>query len=370
HGYLKSLLDALEISPESQVLVFSQTSFQLRKISPSRPRAVYFNDDTYIGWVQGGDVIEMSTSDPQLGGVFYTLPQQEKTSITFTRDRGQCLTCHASSRTRGVPGHLVRSIFPNDLGQPLLASGTFTTDHTSPFSERWGGWYVTGTHGSMRHMGNVMIDEGEDSATLNREQGANCKSLQHLIRTEPYLTPHSDLVALMVLEHQTQMHNALTLASMETRIARHYDGMMNEALGREPDYQSESTGRRIQSVCDKLLRGLLFAGEFKLEAPITGTSGFQEEFATRGPVDSQGRSLRQFDLKTRMFKYPCSYLIYSDAFIQLPDDVRDYTLHRLHEVLTGADTSEEFAHLSAADRQAIREILMDTLPGLPEEWRK
>ena len=155
-GYLPALLELLDIPTSSQMLVFSKTSFQLRRINPHRPRALYFNDHAYIGWVQGGDVVEITSVDPQQGAIFYTLAQEETDQPRFIRDKGQCLTCHASSRTKGVPGHLVRSVYTSQSGQPQFGSGTFTTDHRSPFTERWGGWYVSGTHGEMRHMGNVL----------------------------------------------------------------------------------------------------------------------------------------------------------------------------------------------------------------------
>ncbi len=363
-GYLPSLLKALEVPPSSQMLVFSKTSFQLRKISPLRPRAIYFGDDAYLGWVQRGDVIEISAVDPQQGAVFYTLEQEETDTPRFVRDRGQCITCHASSRTQGVPGHLVRSVYSERSGQALLGSGTFTTDHRSPFEERWGGWYVSGTHGAMRHMGNVMVQDRDRPESIDREAGANVVDLKPLLNVEPYLVPTSDIVALMVLEHQTQMHNRLTLANYEARSAAHYDAVMNEAFDRPADHQTETTQRRIASAGEKLLDYLLFSEEFALTAPVKGSSKFTEEFAALGPRDRQGRSLRDFDLERRLFKYPCSYLIYSSSFDALPAPVKSYVARRLKEVLTGEDRTPAFAHLNDDDRRVILEILQDTKPEL------
>jgi len=368
HGYLPAVLEALSIPTSSQMLVFSQTSFQLRKISRHRPRAVYFNDQSYIGWVQGGDVVEVSTVDPELGAVFYTLSQDRNQKIRFIRDRGQCLTCHASSRTQGVPGHLVRSVFPDESGRPMLGSGTFTTDHTSPFSERWGGWFVTGTHGAMRHMGNAFVTDKLDTQNIDREKGANVTKLDRLVDTTPYLEPTSDLISLMVLEHQTQMHNFITLAHMETRLARHYDSIMNKALERAPDFQSESTKRRVRAVSDKVVKSLLFCDEFALKSPVKGVSSFSKDFSRLGPRDTQGRSLRDFDLQTRLFRYPCSYLIYSDAFQTLPDVVMRQVMDSLQGILFAQRVPEGFEHLSDKDRQNIREILIETLPGLTADW--
>lgn len=217
----------------------------------------------------------------------------------------------------------------------------------------------------MRHMGNAIADRN-DPDNLDRESGANVTELSGLLDVSPYLTQHSDIVALMVLEHQIQMQNHLTRANYENRAASHYDGVMNAALDRPEDHVSESTDRRIAAVGDKLLEYLLFSDEFRLTAPVEGTSAFAREFAARGPRDSQGRSLRDFDLQTRLFKYPCSYLIYSDSFNQLPPGVKSYVTQKLHDVLTGRDWSEEFAHLSNPDRSAILQILTETKPDLWE----
>ena len=364
HGWLPSVLEQLNVSQSSQLLVFSKTSLQLRRIMPSRPRALYFNDETYIGWVQRGDVVEVSTVDPEQGAIFYTLKQQITASPKFVRDRGQCLICHASSRTKGVPGHLVRSVYPSRDGQPHFGLGTITTDHATPFKKRFGGWYVTGTHGDMRHLGNAIADDNRKDP-IDPEPGANLANPGRLFRTSPYLQQTSDLVAMLVLEHQTQMHNLITLASFETRRAKHHDAVMNAALKRPKDYCSDSTGRRIASAAQKLVEYLLFKDEFRLTSPVAGTSGFADEFSTRGTRDIKGRSLRDFDLQTRMFKYPCSFLIYSEAFDALPPATLDVVYARLLEILNDSSESvdDAFAHLTSADRIAIREILAETKPG-------
>lgn len=359
HGYLPSVLKALDVPISSQMLVFSQTSFQLRRISPTHPRAVYFGDDAYVGWVQDGDVLEMAAVDPQLGAVFYTLDQTESVKPKFVRDRGQCTSCHASSRTQGVPGHLVRSVFPDVNGRPLLGSGSYVTDHRSPFEKRWGGWYVSGTHGEMRHMGNAIAHDRTNPEDLDREAAANVTDLSKIVNTRPYLSPHSDLVALMIMEHQSQMQNFITLANFEARSALHYDNIMNKALDRPEGHQSDTTVRRLDKVSEKLLQYMLCCDEFALASPVQGASDFATEFAERGIRDSQGRSLRDLDLKTRLFKYPCSYQIHSEAFLCLPEPIKDRVYSRLHDVLSGTDQSEDFSHLSGPDREAILAILND-----------
>lgn len=364
-GYLKSVLEALDISPTSQALVFSKTSFQSAKIAPKTPRALYFNDDVYVGWVRRGDVLEVASIDPALGTVFYLLDQAPADRPTFARETHACLQCHDSTKTQDVPGVLVRSLYPSRAGSPVFSAGSFVTSHESPLAERWGGWYVTGTHGKQRHMGNVVL-KGENPDDLDREAGANLVDLGKLIDTTPYLTPHSDIVALMVLEHQTQAHNALIRANYEARIALRQQAEMDKALGRPSGTISESTRHRIENYAEKVVRAFLFVDEAKLTGPVSGTSGYAEQFAGRGPRDPRGRSLREFDLKTRMFKYPCSYLIYSKPFDALPAEARAHVFRRLREVLTGADRSADFDHLSAEDRRATLEILRATKPGFDD----
>jgi len=255
----------------------------------------------------------------------------------------------------------VRSVFPDRAGHPILGSGTFTSDHTSPFAERWGGWYVTGNHGSMRHMGNRVYTE-ENSIKSDREAGANLASLDQFFTATSYLSPHSDIVALMVLEHQTQMHNAITAANYETRHALYQSFQMNEILGREPEHISESADRRIDAAAERVLRYLLMCEEYKLEDKVAGTSGFAESFASNGLKDSQGRSLRDLDLSERLFRYPCSYLIYSPSFDSLPDEVRKRVCTGLVHVLEGRDQSPTYAHLTPTMRRGILEILRETKP--------
>ncbi len=365
-GYVRSLLRELNVPLSSQMLVFSKTSLQRQRINPRTPRGIYFGDDVYVGFCQKGDLIEVTAVDPQLGAVFYTLNQKKDEKPRFQRQTDNCLICHASSFNQGYPGHLARSVFADGSGLPLLASGTYRIDHTSPLKQRWGGWYVSGTSGKQTHLGNLIVRGNPRPEEIDNSANINCTHLDRYFKTAPYPTPHSDIVALMVMEHQTEMHNRLTRANFQTRLALYDEAEFNKALGRPADYRSDSTLRRIKNAGEPVVQYLLFCEEAPLTDPIKGTSGFTEEFAKRGPHDSQGRSLRDFDLKRRLFTYPCSYVIYSEAFESLPAAVKDYILRRLWEVLSGKDTSKEFAHLSAADRQAILEILRATKPNLPD----
>jgi hypothetical protein len=259
-SYLRSLLNALEVPVSSQCLVFSKTSLQLSHISPRTPRAIYFNDDVYVGVVLGSNIMELAAMDPQLGSIFYTF-EREEDRVQIIRDKGQCLSCHATSRTERVPGVLVRSVYSDRAGRPRSGSSSYVTDHRSPFEQRWGGWYVTGSHGSMRHLGNVFALDRDNPEQVDVDESANQMSLPSFVNAPSYLTSSSDIVALMVLEHQTHVHNLITRANYEARMAAHLDMAMNEALGRSPDFVSESTKRRIASVSESLVAGLLFADE-------------------------------------------------------------------------------------------------------------
>lgn len=363
-GYLSSVLRLLNVPVSSQGLVFSKTSFQLFRISPQNPRAIYFNDDVYVGFVRGGDFVEVSTADPTLGGVFYMLEQNRTSKPRFVRNN-ECLQCHASGTTRNIPGHIVRSVFPDERGYPIAQLGSHVISHTNPLRERWGGWFVTGTHGREQHLGNQWFSERDQLEKLDLNLGANITSLDRKVNLVGYLSPHSDIVALMVLEHQTQMHNLLTHLNYETRLALHQNQVMNEALQRPQEEITEGTRRRISNAVDEALRYLLFVDEAKLSAPIVGTSQFATEFAARGIRDKQGRSLRDPDLRQRMFRYPCSYLIYSATFDALPQPALDLLYRRLWLVLTGQAQEKDYAGLTKADRQAVLEILRSTKPNLP-----
>ncbi len=365
-GYVRSLLRELNVPLSSQMLVFSKTSLQRQRINPRTPRGIYFGEDVYVGFCQKGDLIEVSAVDPQLGAVFYSLNQKKDEKPRFQRQTDNCLICHASSFNQGYPGHLARSVFADGMGLPILASGTYRIDHTSPMRQRWGGWYVSGTSGKQTHLGNLIVRGNPRPEEIDNSANINVTHLDRYFKTAPYPTPHSDIVALMVMEHQTEMHNRLTRANFQTRQALYDEAEFNKALGRPADYRSDSTLRRIKNAGEPVVQYLLFCDEAPLTDPIKGTSGFTEEFVKRGPHDGQGRSLRDFDLKRRLFAYPCSYVIYSEAFEALPAPVKDYVLRRLWEVLSGKDTSKEFVHLSAADRQAILEILRATKPNLPD----
>jgi hypothetical protein len=348
HGYLVSLLKALKVPVSSQTLVFSKTSLQSERISPKTPRAIYFNDDVYVAWVQGAGLIEIMSTDPEKGSVFYVLSQERSDRPQFERSSGhECSVCHyvREAAPKFVPRLLVSSVIPDVTGnvESAIPIETETTDQ-SPMKERWGGWYVTGTHGNQLHAGNTVLSRPTaafsplPASALTASE--NVVDLSSRFDTRPYLTPHSDIVALMVLVHQKEVQNLIVLASSKGNAAARETG--------EP-----------------LVKAMLFAGAAPLTAPVKGTSSFSAEFASQGPRDGRGRSLRDFDLQTRLFRYPLSYLIYSKSFDALPAGVKTFVYRRLREILSGEDKSKDFAYLTAADRSAILEILHTTKPDFP-----
>jgi hypothetical protein len=359
HGYLKSLLEVLEIPASSQVLTFAKTSMQAGYISPATPRALYFNDQIHLGYVQDG-LIEVAVADPGLGMAFYTLEQVATDKPRFKQASNNCLTCHGAARTRNVPGLQVRSVYPDPKGQPVIAAGSVRTDHSTPFEKRWGGWYVTGRHGTQQHLGNFTLADDKKPKLIDNSAGQNITDLSTRFDTTKYLTPHSDIVALMVLEHQADTYNLITIANFEARYAEFMRAKELEEPNSVPVEIQRNARARIAKAGDALVRGLLFCGEAPLKERIEGTGGFSSEFSSKSPRDAKGRSLRDFDLEARMFKHPCSYLIYSDAFDALPQEMKKYICERIRAVLTTSDLQPEFAHLSANDRAAILAILQET----------
>ena len=357
HGYLRSTLRLLGVPESSQTLVFSKTSLQFQHISPQTPRALYFNDNVYVGQVHGGKSIELIAFDAMQGAVFYVLSEHETEHPRFERSQMDCVQCHIATATRRIPGVMVRSVLTSSAGNPKGGAPVYTMGHETPLEQRFGGWYVTGSTLPVKHIGN-------QAAAL----GQNLAELAGVIDTQRFLSAHSDVVAHLVLAHQTQMHNVVTELNYRFRLGLYAEQQRTGKQNLTLEQISPATRQQYQSVAEEALRYLLFQGEVKLPAPIRGSSTFTKDFAALGPRDRKGRSLRDFDLETRIFKYRLSYLIYSDAFDAIPAPARDYLLHRLFEVLTGHDQSPEFAGLGPAERRAILEILADTKPGLPREW--
>jgi hypothetical protein len=352
HGYLRSVLEALDVPIESQILVFSKTSFQAPRISPGNPRAIFFNDDVAVGWVRGGDVLEFAAHDARQGTVFFTLAQPGTGPVELKRNNVACVQCHSSDATKYVPGLFLGSVYPEQNGMPAYGPA-YLTDHRTPFELRWGGWYVTGDH-SGRHLGNAVVTDPNNLEAMATAETSHIRSLAGKFDPAGYLSTDSDVVALLVLDHQTHMTNLLTRAGWEARVA---------------DTRPQDRGR-IAAAANDVVDYMLFGDEAPFPGKVRGTSGFAEKFAALGPRDSKGRSLRDFDLATRLFKYPCSYLIYSDAFDALPATAKTAIYARLFDVLTGQVTSPALKRLTPADRTAVLDILRETKKDLPAEFTR
>jgi hypothetical protein len=358
-GYLESLLKELDIHPDSQVLVFSRTSLQQDKINPKSPRAIYFNDTVQVGYVQNGTVFELVAADPIDGLAFYTLPTQRTDRPRFDTDRSLCIACHGYA---WVSQAFVANTYPGVDGTPAFLGGDLfhVTTHRTPFEERWGGWYVTGTHGKMRHLGNAVARNPYRPIELETENTQNLTRLDSKFDTSQYLTPHSDIVALMTLEHQTRAVYLMTALSAQFRAAA------------SPEFPAarRPTEATLNAAVEDLVSYLTFADEIELTSPIKGTSTFTQTFPKRGPRDSKGRSLRDFNLKTRLFEYPLSYMLYTDIFDTMHPVALERVSRRLYEVLSGQDQSPAFARLPLERRRAALEIVRATKPNLPDYWRR
>jgi hypothetical protein len=344
-GYLKAVLAALAVPIDSQVLVFSKTSFQAPRINPRNPRAIYFNDTVSVGWVRGGEVVELVAQDPKQGAIFYTLGRPSSDPPQFQRN-DVCVSCHASEATHYVPGMFIGSVFPGPDGTTMYGPA-YTTDHRTPFEIRWGGWFVTGTHRANRHMGNTVANDPTDLAAMVTPESVHVTSLEGRFEPTGYLSLHSDLVALLVLEHQAKMLNLITRVGWEARIG------------------SKEAGRSIDKAAAELVDYLLFVDEAPLPGPITGTSTFAKHFAAQGPRDTRGRSLRDLNLDRRLLRFPCSYLIYSEPFDAMPAEAKAAVYRRLWAVLSGGERDERYSSLTDDDRRAVLEILRDTKADLP-----
>jgi hypothetical protein len=351
-GYLRSALDALKISVDSQVAVFAQNAFQADLIGLKNPRTLFFDDAVAVGYVRGGRVLEVAALDPRQGIIFYTLDQMATDAPQFKRN-DTCLACHLSWTTLGVPGLFVLSMQTLPADKNAYASG-FASDHRTTFDTRWGGWYVTGSLGGIRHIGNKPVSTASTADAVPAE-ARELKSLAIELDTTGYLSPYSDVAALMVLEHQTHMANLIIRMGWESRLA-----------AAEPQPKNQA---RLQEAATDLVDYLLFVYEVPLPGKVRGSSGFAERFAALGPSDANGRSLRQLDLDRRLMRYPCSYMIYSDAFGALPESAKNLVYRRLWQVLSGQDKDGRYARLSPVDRQAIIEILRGTKKDLPDYFQ-
>jgi hypothetical protein len=348
---LRTVLRELDIPVESQVVVFSKTSLQAGLIQPSHPRAIYFSDSDYVGWVPGA-LVEAAAIDPELGPVFYAFDPQDARDKrrTFVRE-GTCLRCHGGSLSPDIPGLFTRSLLTAKSGEPLPDQGLELVDDSTPFDHRWGGWYVTGYAGSEDHRGNAFGSE-KDGRIEFQPSGARPAELSGFFDTSQYLAGTSDILALMVLEHQTAMHNSLTRATQR----------MREAVASTDAGSAARLATIVDASAQDVLDHLLFRGAAPIPDNIGGGEAFRRAFAARALRSKEGDSLRDFSAQGRLFANRCSFLIYSDAFSALPSAIKVPVLRRLGAVLRGEDPSGRYAYLGGDERGRIRKVLNDTMP--------
>jgi hypothetical protein len=366
---LRDILRELKVPIESQIVVFSKTSLQRGRIRPDQPRAVYFSDSIYVGWVPGG-LIEVAAVDPQLGPIFYTFDAHpaKGEKQAFARD-SDCLRCHGGTFVRDVPGVFARSIVPATNGEPLLRHGSELVDDQTPFEQRWGGWYVTGYTGEPNHRGNAFGTEKGDRLDFPLSERRPAE-LGDFFDTSRYLAGTSDVVALLVVEHQMAVQNALTKAAHSCRRMLEYQRSLQKTfkdpITDEPAYDSVKSVFR--SAVEDIVDHLLFRGAAPLPAGVTGLEAFRLAFAGEAPRSPEGHCLKDFQLRDRLFAQRCSYMIYSETFAALPVQLKTRVLDRLHGVLSGDDARGRYAYIDADEKRRIYEILASTHPDAKARW--
>jgi hypothetical protein len=319
-GYLLDLLRVLAVPVESQTLVFSKTSVNQALIKPATPRAIYFNDEITVGWVPAAAAIEITLQDAVKGTLFYTLPQPvevakdeagtssdspESTTIRFRRD-GRCTACHVSTRTLNVPGHILSSFLTDAKGQPR--EGYSSINHSTDFSKRWGGWYVTGRAPNLIHWGNLIGDADVQHHKQDPGFRGVVEDLSSLVDLSQYPSPHSDAVAMVVLNHQMHFYNLVNRVSFEHRL------------------------NRRSNAEELLVRYALMQDQAALAGPVSGSTRYAALFQAAG-TDVSSRSLRELDLKDRLFVHDLSPFILSSSFQSLPVEVKSRLYERLNAEL-------------------------------------
>ncbi|MDB4722026.1 hypothetical protein OAF65_09935 [Verrucomicrobiales bacterium] len=352
---VRRLLEELKISETSQILVFSRTSLQRGAVSPTNPRAIYFNDEVYLGWMPNGR-IEIASSDPEKGFIFFFQRElSDRKAPLFSRDR-VCIQCHAGSATNFLPGPLGRSVFPDSKGRSLKSVDTFELiGHGVPVHERWGGWYVTHAHQDLNHMGNAIAIKENGELKLQRKDSS--KGLNNFFNTSNYPVSTSDIEALLIFDHQVQMQFVLIESAYKIRQAI-FDSQ-------EVSDQKKVTNLNVllKEVTESIVSELLFKEEFPLGGKVVDTSQagkFVTEFKAKGKTDSMGRSLRDLDLQGRLFKYRCSYMIYSKSFSAFPEILKNSVLNRIKEIMTSESPQLGYEYLEVEEKRAIFDILSGT----------
>ena len=363
---VERLLRELGLNKDTQVLVFSRTSLQRREVSYSNPRALYFNESVYLGWMPNGR-IEIASFDPELGPIFYFQRELDDASSPLLARTRSCLGCHAGDATNFLPGSLGRSVYPDKSGRSLRSIDDYRrSGHHIPLHDRYGGWFVSGNHGAMRHMGNAIASREGGKITIDREQFANLEKLDRFFSTEAYPAPGSDIAALLVFDHQVTMHHRLVEAAYRARQSL-FDSKLDP---KETDVSKLSKGRSTDEFLegrDKVVDYLLFRDETPIPK-VSCDPAFRRAFSANRIADSRKRSLKDLRLDGRIFENRCSYMIYSPTFDQFPPMLKGAIYARIHEILTSPKPVEGFDYLGKDEKRRILEILDETKEDLPPGW--
>ncbi len=358
-GRLRALLRELAVPESSQVLVFSKTSLQRHRISPASPRALYFGPDVYVAWSPGAHNLEIAASDARLGLVFYELPQAPHEPAVLRRN-DSCLRCHAGSRTHDEPGLLLRSVFPDEDGNPIASAGEDSVTIRTPHEHRWGGWLVTGRFDGA-HRGNGIAARDEDGRWRVDSAPANDLRAFSEFEAADYLAATSDIGALLALEQQVTVHNRMIRASLQVRCLLADDRAMNAVDGTTG--LRERTAEILETLAHDITRDLFLGGEMTL-AGLGAASDptFARAFESLWPAGADGMRLGRLDLGDRTFEYPLSPMVHSRAFAALPEPLRARVLRRLHQGLTRGRLPRG-VQIDKARRAPLHAHLETTLAG-------
>ena len=349
-AFAKSVLDALQVPVSSQLLVYSATSLQSERCNPRNPRALYFNEHAYVAVILGGR-LEMMGIDSEMGCTFYAFSKAQPGVKPVVERSTQCFNCHAGNGTQRVPGLLATSV------APILSGASYETyrhdeqGHQIPLSVRFGGWYVTSARPFGETKANILaINKGKGIEIVRVNPGEMWDTTRHLL-------PTGDILPQLVHEHQIGFDNRVIQAVYLLREV--------EAKGSPPPPEDQA---KLDAKARELVRYILFADEAKLPAGgIAGDPQFVRDFQLYKKAAAGGASLKDFDLRSRMFKHRCSYMLYTPQWQQLPAAIKTRVYSGLKSALTGDD--RKFAYLGDDERKAILAILCATLPDLPADWR-
>ena len=338
----QSVLKELGIPLSSQLLVFSGSASQGTKVNPRNPRALYFNDECYVGIVPGG-LLEMIGVDANAGSQLYTFKNVGRNTPPTATGDDTCLRCHGGLISGYAPGFFIRFTFPEMNGK-MTSARNITPGHQRPLDERFGGWFVTSSNGqSFPAAGQIM----QNGLAVHTQIGEHYDPAIHLAGS-------SDILAHLLHEHQIGFHNRLIKVLISARDNGQVEG--------------ERIVTSHEEDIDELVRYMLFQNEAKLpKQGIVGDAQYVEDFRRNRRPSRTGASLKDLELTTRLLKFRCSYMIYTRPWREMPFEIKAELLTRLHRALQNTNDALS-QHLPEFERLQILHILRDTVPELPDDW--